>query len=266
MKKDAKMKKENARDSKEKRKNPLSTPKNKDAEITQNKQNNPPNNSLSTPETKGAEMTENKQNNPPKNPLSTPKTKGDKMTENKQNNPPKNPLSTPKTKGDKMTENKQNNSSKNPLRAPKNKDAEITGNKQNNSPKNPQASEKYPGFDENMFPTTDTKLPVAPTRPFTKYRAVEMGLCVAAIILGLLYLYTDAVTLTLLLPAFSAGMTVITALRVLDGREALTKNIQSGSDTGKIGKAAAYFPAVFSGFLTTVVLIVTIAYFSGAAK
>ncbi len=121
----------------------------------------------------------------------------------------------------------------------------------------------YPGFDENMFPTdnNDSRLSVAPARPFTKYRAVEMGLCAAAIILGLLYLYTDLVTLGLLLPAFSVGMAVITALRVLDGREALAKN----GSTGKIGRAAAYFPAVFSGFLTVVVIIVTAAYFSGTA-
>ncbi len=141
---------------------------------------------------------------------------------------------------------------------------QTVGRISGNSGANPKKSaEAYPGFDENMFPDAGAESQTG-TRPFTftKYRAVEMGLCVAAIILGLLYLYTDLVTLGLLLPVFSVGMAVITALRVLDGREAIAKN---EGDTGKIGKAAAYFPAVFSAFLTVVVIIVTAAYFSGAA-
>ncbi len=128
------------------------------------------------------------------------------------------------------------------------------------------ASEKnaaYSGFDENMFPLDDSpQNPQMNPRPFTKYRIVEMGLCVAAIVLGLLYLYTDVVKLGFLLPAFSAGMAVITALRYLDGREAASKN----QSNGKVGKTAAYFPAVFMGFLTAVVIVVTIAYFTGAAR
>ncbi len=143
---------------------------------------------------------------------------------------------------------KNNSTSKNPSQNPPNVDS--------------SKSSQYPGFDENMFPTNDANTPISTTRPFTKYRAVEMALCIAAIILGLLYLYTDLVTLALLLPAFSVGMAVITALRILDGREALAKNTTS---TGKIGKAAAYFPAAFSGFLTIVVIIVTVTYFTGAA-
>lgn len=63
------------------------------------------------------------------------------------------------------------------------------------------------------------KLNVANVKPFTKYRLIEMILCAAAVILGLLYLYADhLVPLSALLPLYCAGFFGITLLRALDAK------------------------------------------------
>ena len=104
-------------------------------------------------------------------------------------------------------------------------------------------------FDENMFPI-DERFNAAPNvRPFTKFRGVEMVLCVAAVVMGLLYLYTETVTLSLLLPCYSVGMAVITVLRYLDVKKSGGKGV------------LANIPVVFSGLLTVLVIFVTALYF-----
>jgi len=55
-------------------------------------------------------------------------------------------------------------------------------------------------------------------RPFTKYRAVELAVCAAAVILGLLYLNTELVSLTLLLPFYCVCFLLIPVLHWLEGR------------------------------------------------
>ena len=118
---------------------------------------------------------------------------------------------------------------------------------------------KYKGFDENMFPEPDEipepdeKMNVGNVRPFTKYRAVEMALCLAAIVMGLLYLYTSAVTLGVLLPSFTAGMAVITLMRYLDAKKSGGRGF------------IAYIPTVFSALLTVLVAAVTVVYFRDMA-
>ena len=112
---------------------------------------------------------------------------------------------------------------------------------------------KYKGFDENMFPEPDEKMNVGNDRPFTKYRAVEMALCLAAIVMGLLYLYTSAVTLGVLLPSFTAGMAVITLMRYLDAKKSGGRGF------------IAYIPTVFSALLTVLVAAVTVVYFRDMA-
>ncbi len=114
-------------------------------------------------------------------------------------------------------------------------------------------NKKYEGFDENMFPEIEEKVNVAAVRPFTKYRAAEMVLCILAIVLGLLYLYTDYVSLGVLLPAFTVGMAVITVLRVFDAKKSGLKGW------------VAYISAVFSGLLTLLVGGVTVVYFRDTA-
>ena len=56
------------------------------------------------------------------------------------------------------------------------------------------------------------------TVPFTKYKAVEMILCAAAVILGLLYLYTNPklITLDVLLPVYTAVFFAVVPLRWKD--------------------------------------------------
>ena len=110
-------------------------------------------------------------------------------------------------------------------------------------------NKKYKGFDENMFPETDDKVNVGNVRPFTKYRAAEMALCLAAVVMGLLYLYADAISLSVLLPSFSAGLFVITVLRAMDAKATGAK--------GFVGTV----PVVFSALLTVLVIVVTIIYF-----
>ena len=62
-------------------------------------------------------------------------------------------------------------------------------------------------------------LNVGNVRPFTRYRAAELILCGAAVILGLLYLYADGlVPLGVLLPLYCAGFFGISLLRLLDAK------------------------------------------------
>ncbi len=55
-------------------------------------------------------------------------------------------------------------------------------------------------------------------RPFTRYRAAELAVCAVAVILGLLYLNTELVSLSLLLPFYCLCFLVIPILRWLEGR------------------------------------------------
>ncbi len=124
--------------------------------------------------------------------------------------------------------------------------------KDTNENKN-EDKKKYDGFDENMFPETNEKMNVGNIRPFTKYRAAEMVLCLAAVVMGLLYLYADVISLAVLLPSFAVGMFVITVLRAMDAKASGAK--------GFVGM----IPVVFSAFLTVLVIAVTIIYFRDAA-
>ena len=65
---------------------------------------------------------------------------------------------------------------------------------------------------KNNTPAPEEKLSVAPgVKPFTRYRAIELAVCGAAVIFGLLYLYTEIVSLSLLMPLYCAASPVITA-------------------------------------------------------
>ena len=54
------------------------------------------------------------------------------------------------------------------------------------------------------------------TRPFTKYKIIELAVCLLAVILGLLYLYTDTLSLDILLPIYAVCFCAIVPLRYLD--------------------------------------------------
>ncbi len=106
----------------------------------------------------------------------------------------------------------------------------------------------FGGLENQMNPTPNPN-------SLTGYKAAEMLLCAVAIILGLLYLYTDIITLDLLLPIFSFGMAVITLLRYLD-----TKVV--GKRNGKTAKLS-YLPTAFAAILTLFVIGATLVYFRG---
>ena len=124
------------------------------------------------------------------------------------------------------------------------------GRNNENNAKNTQNGGKFPGFDENMFPESTNATPVPGVKPFTKYRLAEVILCALAVVGGLLYLYTSLMPISVLLPAYTVGLGVITALRYLDMKK-------SG------GKGAAYLiPVAFSGLLTILIAVVTVMYFT----
>ena len=56
-------------------------------------------------------------------------------------------------------------------------------------------------------------------RPFTVYRGIELAVCAAAVVLGLLYLNTETVSLGLLLPFYCLCFLAIPVLRWLEGRK-----------------------------------------------
>ena len=67
--------------------------------------------------------------------------------------------------------------------------------------------------------TGDERPNFAPgSKPFTKYKIVELCLCGAAVILGLLYLYTKTVPLGVLLPLYAAIFWAIVPLRWKDAK------------------------------------------------
>ena len=65
----------------------------------------------------------------------------------------------------------------------------------------------------------EEKLSVAPnTKPFTRYKIIELAVCAAAVILGLLYLYAKIIPLGVLLPVYTLCFCAVVPLRWLDAR------------------------------------------------
>ena len=92
------------------------------------------------------------------------------------------------------------------------------------------------------------------TRPFTKYKIAELILCAAAVILGLLYLYTNPklIPLSVLLPVYAAVFCAIVPLRWLDLKA-----------SGLKGGFAVFTTAVWA-LLALAVVAATVVYFRGA--
>lgn len=112
--------------------------------------------------------------------------------------------------------------------------------------------EKNSGKDLPPLDQPDDKFQVAPNvRPFTKYRAVELAVCGVCVILGLLYLYAKALTLSVLLPVYAVCFCAIPVLQYLD--------VKASGKTGFVN----YLPAVFWGIVSIAVIVATVAYFVG---
>ena len=99
--------------------------------------------------------------------------------------------------------------------------------------------------DDNKNP----QLNVAGIKPFTKFRAIELAICGGAVILGLLYLYTEAVTLAWLMPIYCCAFLAITVLRYFDAKAVGSRGF------------AAMLPVICWGVLTAAVAVATVAYF-----
>lgn len=109
-------------------------------------------------------------------------------------------------------------------------------------------NEKKPG---TGLPPEDSFRTVPNVRPFTKYRAAEMAVCGVCVILGILYLYTEILSLLVLMPVYAVCFCVIPVLQYLD--------IRAGGRTGFIN----YLPVIFWGILSVAVLAAAVIYFAG---
>ena len=73
----------------------------------------------------------------------------------------------------------------------------------------------------------------------TGYRIAEIALCLVVILVGVLYLYTDIVSLWLLLPVFLAVFIAIPVLRYLDERKRGIRGLALGLSVGIASLPAA---------------------------
>lgn len=92
---------------------------------------------------------------------------------------------------------------------------------------------------------------VPSVRPFTRYRAIEMGVCAVCIVLGVLYLYAGVLPLSVLMPCYAVGFCSIPILQYADLRAAGKRGIVN------------YIPVIFWGVISAIVIIATIYYFVG---
>lgn len=96
----------------------------------------------------------------------------------------------------------------------------------------------------------EEKLTVIPgTKPFTKFKFIELGVCVLAVIIGLLYLYAKVIPLAVLFPAFAVCFAAIPVLRFLDIKERGGRGF------------AEYLPAIAWAAMAAVTVVAMIAYY-----
>ncbi len=109
--------------------------------------------------------------------------------------------------------------------------------------------EKNKNFDDSAYSDELERLKIDPhVKPFTKFKIAELSLCAVAVILGLVYMYTELIPLGVLLPVYCVFFAVIPILRAVDVK-------RSG------GNLISFLPAVCWGFLAVCMVVATIAYF-----
>ena len=89
----------------------------------------------------------------------------------------------------------------------------------------------------------------ANVKPFTRYKLIELAVCAAAVIIGLLYLYAKIIPLGILLPIYAVCFCAIVPLRYLDSKA-----------TGARG-LTLFLPVVLWSVLALVVVAATAIYF-----
>lgn len=91
---------------------------------------------------------------------------------------------------------------------------------------------------------------IAPnTKPFTVFKFIELGVCLVAVIVGVLYLYAKAIPLTVLFPVFAACFAAIPVLRFLDIKKRGAKGF------------AEYLPAFAWAVMAVITVVALIVYY-----
>lgn len=87
------------------------------------------------------------------------------------------------------------------------------------------------------------------TKPFTKFKFIELGVCILAVVIGVLYLYAKVIPLSVLFPLFVLCFAAIPVLRFLDIKERGGKGF------------AEYLPAVAWAVMAAITVVAMIAYY-----
>lgn len=91
---------------------------------------------------------------------------------------------------------------------------------------------------------------IAPnTKPFTVYKFIELGVCLVAVIVGVLYLYAKVIPLTVLFPVFALCFAAIPVLRFLDIKKRGAKGF------------AEYLPAYAWAAMALITIVALVIYF-----
>ena len=102
----------------------------------------------------------------------------------------------------------------------------------------------------NNTPEKEEKLTViSGTKPFTKFKFIELGVCLLAVAIGLLYLYAKIIPLSVLFPLFAVCFAAIPVLRFLDTKERGGKGI------------AEYLPTIAWAVMAAITVVAMIAYY-----
>ena len=83
----------------------------------------------------------------------------------------------------------------------------------------------------------------------SKFRLAEMGICLAAVLFGVVYLYTDWISLSVLLPVYAVFFSALPVLRLAEAKK--------NGNTGFL----AVLPAVCGILLALAVIGATVLYF-----
>lgn len=96
----------------------------------------------------------------------------------------------------------------------------------------------------------EEKFDVIPgTKPFTKFKFIELGVCLLAVAAGLLYLYAKIIPLYILFPVFVVCFIAIPILRYLDTRA------RGGKGIGE------YLPVIIWAVFAAITAAAMIAYY-----
>ena len=99
------------------------------------------------------------------------------------------------------------------------------------------------------------KLNVSNVEPFSKYKIIEMVVCLVAVAAGLVYLYApDFIPMNILLPVFTVCLDTIVVLRFIGLKKSGTK------------KVTAFLVPALLAVLAVIVSAATVVYFTALSE